>query len=88
MQHVQLGVEGDTRQLAVQRENKDAAKQGTASLPHVTLAPISSPGPAGDNTWMFSSPSLARLQRRRLFRVLGVLTAKWAGLGNFRLKWS
>ena len=58
---------------------QERSKTGTALLPHVKLAPVSAPGPTGerqehlDVVISFAGAG----QRRRLFRVLDILTVKW-----------
>ena len=56
------------------------SKTGIASLLHVKLAPTSAPSPTGerqehlDAIIAFAGPG----QKRRLFRILDILTVKWA----------
>ena len=62
------------------------SKTGTASLPHVKLAPMSAPGPTGERQEHLDAViSFAGAgQRRRLFRVGGVNSAKGARLLGWR----
>ena len=55
------------------------SKTGTASLPHVKMAPMSALGPRGDRQEHLDAViSFAGAgQRRRLFRGLDILTIKW-----------
>ena len=55
-------------------------KTGITSLPHVKLAPMSPPGPTGERQeHVDATIAIAGAgQKGRLFRVLDVLTAKWA----------
>ena len=55
------------------------SKTGTASLPRVKLAPMSGPGPNGERQEHLGAIiAFARAgQRRRVFRILDILTVKW-----------
>ena len=57
------------------------SKTGTASLPHVKLAPMRAPGATGERQEHLDAviPFAGAGQRRRLFRGLDILTIKWAG---------
>ena len=56
------------------------SKTGVASIRHVKLAPMSAPGPTGERQEhqdaIISFAGAGR--RRRLFRLLDILTNKWA----------
>ena len=56
------------------------SRTGTASLPHVNLAPMSVPGPIGERQEHLDAivSLVGAGQRRRLFRGLDILTITWA----------
>ena len=70
---------GDKAGRGAMRE-QGRSKTGTASLPHVKLAPMSAPGPTGERQEHLDAViSFAGAgQRRRLFRGLDNVTIKWA----------
>ena len=56
------------------------SKTGIATLPHVKLAPMRAPGPAGERQEHLDAiiAFAGAGQRRRMFGTLGILTVKWA----------
>ena len=55
------------------------AETGVVSLPRVKLAPTSAPGPSGERQEHLDATfPFAGAGHRRMFRVLDVLTVKWA----------
>ena len=74
-----LGTLEDTKQRGAQRGSKGRNRTGIASLPHVKLSPRSALGPTTERQEQDAIFSFAGGgQRRRLFRVLDILTIKWA----------